>query len=199
TQKWLDQPIARLDKPAPIGRPNQARIEGAPFINLLQQMQLFFTGADISATAVMSETAPGFKTTVTMRDLILNYPYSNQLCVVSVTGSELRRIIEHSLAFLEKNERGGVDFAPKWRDQLFNFDVFYPLVYEADVARPVGQRLTRLELNGRGLEDSRTYRLAVNSYRACGGGFYPVYGPSRIENIIDKDYFQMFKEYLTAP
>ena len=35
TQKWLDQPIAHLDQPAPIEDANKGRIEGAPFINLL--------------------------------------------------------------------------------------------------------------------------------------------------------------------
>ena len=46
----------------------EGRIEGAPFINLIQQMQMWFTGADVSATAVMSENAKGFDKTVTMRD-----------------------------------------------------------------------------------------------------------------------------------
>ena len=197
TQKWLDQPIAKLSQSAPIEDANKARIEGSPFINLLQQMQLYFTGADVSATAVMSETAKGFKQEVTMRDILLNYPYSNMLCKVKILGSELRAIVEHSLSFLKKDDLGKISFAPEYQDLLFNFDVFYPIDYEADLDREVGQRLTKFELKGRAIEPEKSYYLAVNNYRAMGGGFYPCYSQDKIEEILDKDYVQMFQEFLT--
>lgn len=197
TQKWLDQPIAHLDNPAPVANANQARIEGSPFINLLQNMQLYFTHADISATALMSETAKGFGKNVSMRDILLNYPFANQLCVVKVTGKELRHIVEYSLKFLTKGPNGQVSFAPQYQSQLFNFDLFYPLVYEADIKKPEGERLTKLELHGQAILAPKTYRLAVNNYRAMGGGFYPEYSINKIEKIWDKDYIEMFQEYLT--
>lgn len=197
TQKWLDQPIAHLDNPAPISNANKARIEGSPFINLLQNMQLYFTHADISATALMSETAKGFGKNVSMRDILLNYPFANQLCVVKVTGKQLRNIVEYSLKFLTKDHNGKISFASKYKSQLFNFDLFYPLIYEADIKKPEGERLTKFELHRHPILDQKLYRLAVNNYRAMGGGFYPEYSISKIEQIGDKDYIEMFKEYLT--
>ena len=196
-QKWLDQPIAYLDEPALILNADEARIKGSPFINLLQDMQLYFTRADVSATALMSETAQGFNKNVSMRDILLNYPFANQLCIVKVTGKELRNIVEYSLKFLIKDKRGKIMFDPQYRNQLFNFDVFYPLNYEADVLRPVGSRLTKFELNGQPILEQKKYRLAVNNYRAMGGGFYPDYNIDKIEKILDKDYVEMFKEFLT--
>lgn len=160
-------------------------------------MQLYFTHADISATALMSETAKGFGKNVSMRDILLNYPFANQLCVVKVTGKELRHIIEYSLKFLTKDQKGNVSFAPQYRGQLFNFDLFYPLVYEADIKKPEGERLTKFELHGRAILANKTYRLAVNNYRAMGGGFYPEYSIRKIEQIGDKDYIEMLQEYLT--
>ena len=196
-QKWLDQPIAYLDEPALILNADEARIKGSPFINLLQDMQLYFTKADVSATALMSETAQGFNKNVSMRDILLNYPFANQLCIVKVTGKELRNIVEYSLKFLIKDKRGKIMFDPQYRNQLFNFDVFYPLNYEADVLRPVGSRLTKFELNGQPILEQKKYRLAVNNYRAMGGGFYPDYNINKIEKILEKDYVEMFKEFLT--
>ena len=196
-QKWLDQPIAYLDEPALILNADEARIKGSPFINLLQDMQLYFTKADVSATALMSETAQGFNKNVSMRDILLNYPFANQLCIVKVTGKELRNIVEYSLKFLIKDKKGKIMFDPQYRNQLFNFDVFYPLNYEADVLRPVGSRLTKFELNGQPILEQKKYRLAVNNYRAMGGGFYPNYNINKIEKILDKDYVEMFKEFLT--
>lgn len=196
TQKWLNRPIAHLPRPALIDDVNRGRLEGSPFINLLQRMQLYFTGADVSATAVMSETAHGFGTQVTMRDLLLNYPYSNQLCRIKVTGAQLRHIVEYSLTFLTKDEQGKVTFAPQYQNQLFNFDVFYPLNYEADISKPKGKRLTRLELNNEPIADEKQYHLAVNNYRVKGG-LYPDYDDAEIETILDKDYIQLFQEYLS--
>lgn len=200
TQKWLDQPIATLSEPAPIEDAMKGRLEGAPFINLLQQMQIWFTDADVSATAVMSEKAKGFGKEVTMRDVLLNYPYANQLCRVRLTGKELRHIIEHSAGFLEKTADGEIKFLDRWikpKPLLYHFDVFYPVEYEADLSKPSGKRLTKLTLNGKPIEDDQIYHLAVNNYRAMGGGFYPEYSMDKIEFTLDKDYVQMFTEYLT--
>ncbi len=200
TQEWLDKPIAYLNKPARIENAMKGRIEGAPFINLIQQTQLWFTKADVSATAVMSETAKGFNETVTMRDVLLNYPYANQLCRVKLTGKELRHIIEHSAGFLKKDKDGKIGFIDRWikpKPMLYNFDVFYPVEYEADLSKPEGERLTKLTLHGKPIEDDKIYHLAVNNYRAMGGGFYPEYSMDKIETTLDKDYVQMFSEYLT--
>lgn len=199
TQKWLDHPIANLSEPAPIKNAMKGRLEGAPFVNLLQQMQIWFTKADVSATAVMSETAKGFDKEVTMRDVLLNYPYANQLCRVKLTGKQLRHIIEHSVGFLKK-DGDQITFLDRWikpKPLLYHFDVFYPIEYEADISKPAGQRLTKLKLHGQDIENDKVYHLAVNNYRAMGGGFYPEYSMDKIEFTLDKDYVQMFSEYLT--
>lgn len=200
TQAWLDQTVATLSAPASIEHPLTDRITGAPFINLLQQMQLWFTKADISATAIMSETAKGFGKTVTMRDIILNYPYANQLVRVRLTGKQIRHIMEFSAGFLEKDANGQIKFLDRYllpKPQLYHFDVFYPVHYEVDLSRPVGHRICQLSLHGQSLDDQQVYHLAVNNYRANGGGFYPEYRPDEIELVLDKDYVQMFAEYLT--
>ncbi|GBG05027.1 bifunctional metallophosphatase/5'-nucleotidase [Lactobacillus rodentium] len=200
TQEWLDQPIAHLSEPAPIDNAIEGRIKGAPFINLIQQMQLWFTKADISATAIMSETAKGFSKNVTMREVLLNYPYANQLCIVNISGKDLRDIIEYACGFLEKDKDGHIKFIDRWikpKPMLYHFDMFYPVQYEADLSKPVGHRLTKLTLNGKEIEADKIYKLAVNNYRALGGGFYPGYSMDKIEKTFDQDYVQMFSEYLT--
>lgn len=201
TQTWLDQPIAKLSEPAPIDNAIEGRINGAPFINLIQQMQLWFTHADVSATAIMSETAKGFSKNVTMREVLLNYPYANQLCLVKVSGKDLREIIEYACAFLEKDKDGKIKFIDRWitpKPMLYHFDMFYPVHYEADLSKPAGQRLTKLTLHGQAIDDQKEYQLAVNNYRALGGGFYPAYSMDKIEKTFDQDYVQMFEEYLTS-
>lgn len=200
TQSWLDQPIAHMSAPAPIENAIEGRIKGAPFVNLIQQMQLWFTNADISATAIMSETAKGFSKNVTMREVLLNYPYANQLCIVDISGKDLKEIIEYACGFLEKDKDGNIKFINRWitpKPMLYHYDMFYPVQYEADLSKPVGHRLTKLQLHGKDIDDDKMYRLAVNNYRALGGGFYPGYSMDKIEKTFDQDYVQMFGEYLT--
>lgn len=200
TQVWLDKPIAHMSAAAPIEHPLQDRLTGAPFINLIEQMELWFSHADVAATAIMTDAAHGFTQDVTMRQVLLNYPFSNQLCVVKVTGKELREIMEHAATYVEKGADGKVKFKDKYvtpQNMLFNFDLFYPIHYEVDVSKPEGERITKLELNGKPLDENKTYRLAVNNYRANGGGFYPVYSMDKIESTSDQDYVQMFGTFLS--
>ena len=113
---------------------------------------------------------------------------------------ELKEIIEYSAGFLEKDKDGKIKFIDRWitpKPMLYHFDLFYPVKYEADLSKPVGQRLTKVTLDGKDLEDDKVYKLAVNNYRALGGGFYPAYSMDKIEKIFDQDYVQMFSEYLT--
>ena len=101
---------------------------------------------------------------------------------------------------MEKDENGKIHFIDRYlkpKPELYHFDVFYPLEYEADLSKPVGQRLTKLKLKGQDIQDDQVYHLAVNNYRANGGGFYPEYSLDKIEFSLDKDYVQMFSEYLT--
>ena len=100
-----------------------------------------------------------------------------------------------------KNDKDGkITFIDRWiktKPMLYHFDVFYPVEYEADLSKPEGKRLTKLTLHGKPIEDDQIYHLAVNNYRAMGGGFYPEYSMDKIEITLDKDYVQMFSEYLT--
>ena len=197
TEKWLDQPLVHLKQPILINDPVQARLQGTPFINLVQQMQLFFTHADLSETSLMSETAPGFSQNVTRRQLFLNYPFANQLCCVQITGSELKDILEYTASFLIL-KNGKVIFDPKRvtpYNQLYNFDLFYLLTYRVQVSRPIGLRVTKLQLHHEPILPDQKYKLAVNSYRASGGGFYPHFSAERIQKKLDSDYVQLFTTY----
>ena len=59
----------------------------------------------------------------------------------------------------------------------YNFDVVSGVDYALDIARPVGQRVTRLQRNGRDVAPSDSFTLALNNYRASGsGGFSMLQG-----------------------
>jgi 2',3'-cyclic-nucleotide 2'-phosphodiesterase/3'-nucleotidase len=47
------------------------------------------------------------------------------------------------------------------------------LSYEIDIAQPVGSRIRNLTFDGAALDDAQQFVLAVNNYRANGGGAFP--------------------------
>jgi len=47
--------------------------------------------------------------------------------------------------------------------------------YAIDVSRPIGQRLVKLTFNGPEVRSNQKFRLAVNNYRAGGGGGYEMF------------------------
>ncbi|MFD0328899.1 5'-nucleotidase C-terminal domain-containing protein [Streptacidiphilus monticola] len=55
----------------------------------------------------------------------------------------------------------------------YNFDEIYGLAYDIDVSQPVGSRISNVTYKGAALDDNQQFVLAVNNYRANGGGNFP--------------------------
>ena len=49
-------------------------------------------------------------------------------------------------------------------------DIYTGVDYTIDLTKPVGQRVTKLQFNGADVTPDQTFRIAINNYRASGGG-----------------------------
>ena len=54
----------------------------------------------------------------------------------------------------------------------YNFDIVAGADYMLDVSRPVGERVTRLEVTGKPVAPTDSFTLALTNYRQTGGGGY---------------------------
>ena len=152
--------------------------------DLIQDLQLSITGADISFTAPLT-----FNTTIPQGDITVGemfnlYKYENQLYVMRMTGEEIRKHLEMSYDLWCNTMTSPDDHllllnAHTYNDQQrmgfknfsFNFDSATGIDYEVDVTKPDGQKVRILQLsNGQPFDEGRWYRVAVNSYRGNGGG-----------------------------
>jgi 5'-nucleotidase len=118
------------------------------------------TGADVALVnggAIRADTIiePGV---LTKRDVLSTLPYNNRVVKLQLTGAILREALEHGVASL------GVEAQPGRFPQVSG------IRYTFDTSRPPGKRITSIAINGKPLDDSRTYTLATTSYVAIDAG-----------------------------
>lgn len=152
------------------------------FIDLVHEMQLKISGADVSFTAPLSYNYHISKGDIYVRDMFKLYSYENMLCCMKLKGSEIKGFLEesysrwanqmktpndHLLQIIRKEDGSGYGF----RNYGYNFDSAAGVFYTVDVTKPYGKRINILKMaNGEPFSLTKQYKVAINSYRANGGG-----------------------------
>lgn len=173
-QHWLDQEIGSLDRELRSQDHLSMALKGSPIASFLNAVQLHYSGADVSATSLANEVK-GFPRKVSRRDILANYPYSNTLLVLEVDGRTLRQAMERSASYFNLDEQGSPRISERFlkpKVEHYNYDYYGGVEYELDLRRPLGQRVTKLQLRGNNIRDDQTLSLCLNDYRAKGGGGY---------------------------
>jgi 2',3'-cyclic-nucleotide 2'-phosphodiesterase/3'-nucleotidase len=148
-----------------------SRLQDNSLVELINRAQMYATGASISFAASFNDRfllPPG---PVRIKDVYGMYRYENFLYTVKLTGREIKDYLEYSSRYLswdpqnhhvaESNEIPG-----------YNYDMAEGIGYEVHVAEPAGSRIKNLTdlSTGKALAMDSVYTVALNSYRASGGG-----------------------------
>ncbi|MEU4782645.1 5'-nucleotidase C-terminal domain-containing protein [Micromonospora sp. NPDC023633] len=167
----------------------ESRYKDTPILDFINHVQTEVVGQALAGTSyadlpVLSIAAPFSRTAVfpagdvKIRDVAGLYVFDNTLEAVVLSGAEVRTYLEYSAKYFRPLAPGApVDPAaisdPAVPD--YNYDVFSGLDYDIDIAKPVGQRITRLVLPGTDtpVADNAQFVVAVNNYRRSGGGNFP--------------------------
>ncbi|MEG0471750.1 MAG: 5'-nucleotidase C-terminal domain-containing protein, partial [Solibacillus sp.] len=147
------------------------RFQSIPFTQLIHQMQLYYTGAQLSVTELPYHSAGGFLENIHYGDVLHNFPRSNFLKVIALTGSEIREALELCAAVFAINEANEIDFSSTVHypdPQPYTYDCWGGLDYELTISQAVGQRVTKLLYQGRKIQPDDVFEVAINSYRATG-------------------------------
>ncbi len=154
------------------------------FCDLIHQLQLQLTGADISFNAPLSFNAIIREGDIYVSDMFNLYRYENQLYVMELTGEEVRKHLEMSYDLWVNTmtspddhimllNDGHLDDQQRFmfKNLAFNFDSAAGIDYEVDVTKPNGQKVRILRMsNGEPFDEKKVYKVALNSYRGNGGG-----------------------------
>ncbi|MCH8496746.1 MAG: 5'-nucleotidase C-terminal domain-containing protein [Balneolales bacterium] len=171
-----------------------ARIEDSPIIDLIHVVQLHVTGAQLSAAAAFNTGAQFGPGAVTRRDLAQIYPFENMLYKMEITGQQLRDFLEHTSQYFEGAENGAPVINRSWAG--FNFDTIAGADYQINLSKPVGQRIENLTYEGNPVRNDAVFTIAVNSYRAEGGGGFSMLYDAEVVWESDKSVRAYMEEYL---
>ena len=193
----LGRPLGELTAPLRVGG---LPTSDDPAVDLIHAVQLEATGAQLSLAAPFGGARVEFPAgLLTPRLAHALYPYPNTLVVVRLTGSQLRDVLEHAVRGWVGLECGG-DGSTLLRDPTlpgYNYDTLEGATYFVDPASPVGRRIRGLRVGGKDVQPDETFTVAINSYRAVGGGDYPHLAAVPRVKEIDRPMADLIVEYLT--
>ncbi len=156
----------------------------AAFTDFIHDLQLSLTNADISMNAPLSFNTSIKAGDVFVSDMFNLYRFENQLYVLKMTGEEVRKYLEMSYDLWVNTMKspddhimllndGSTDDKQRFmfKNLAFNFDSAAGIDYEVDVTKPDGEKVRILKMsNGEPFDEHKWYKVAMNSYRANGGG-----------------------------
>ena len=168
TVAWVSQTLGTT----PVAwRGDSARVMDTPLIDFILEVERKVTGADLAATAAFDLNASLDSGAVTVAEVARLYPYDNTLRAIRITGKQLRDFLEYSARYYRtvgtpEAARSLVDGAVPG----YNFDIVAGADYTIDLSKPLGTRVTRLQVRGRPVGDGDSFTMALNNYRQTGGG-----------------------------
>lgn len=217
-KKYVSRPIGKFTKSI---SSRDALFGPSEFVDLINTVQLELTEADISFTAPLSFNATIKEGDLFVKDMFNLYRYENLLYTIEMSGQEIKDYLEFScgnwfnqmknendnLLRYRLDENGNIIYSqrsnsPELYERFYNFDAAAGIDYVVDVTKPIGERVSILQLSdGRKFDLKTKYKVAVNSYRGNGGGDHLTKGAKipkeelnkRVISSTDKDlrYYMM--------
>ena len=196
-EKWLDSPVGHLSKDLWPGDRLGMALEGSEIADFFNRVQLWATGADLSCTALPNECR-GFSRDVTVRDVVASYVYPNTLCVLKITGRDLREALEQCATYFSADDEGHIAISDAFmrpKEEHYNYDYFAGVDYSFDLSRPVGERVIRMERNGVPIRDEDQLTLCMCDYRATGAGHFQMWTHCEHEKDVLTEISELILQY----
>ena len=211
-KKYVERRIGRFERPI---YTRESFFGNAAFTDLIHNLQMQITKADISFNAPLSFNTVIEAGDVTQADMFKLYRFENLLFMLRMTGEEVRKHLEFSYDMWTNTMKSPEDHALRLNDMAkddqqrtgfqyytFNFDSACGIDYEVDLTKPDGQKVKILRMsNGSPFDEKKWYKVVMNSYRANGGGELLTLGAGIPKDSLEgRMLFQSFRDqryYLT--
>ncbi len=145
-----------------------AQIQDTALVDLINEVQLETTGADVSLAALFISESNLKKGPLTIKDAAYIYKYDNTLFMTKVSGKELKGLMEWSASYFNTFKPGDVTISFNEKIRGYNYDMFAGVNYEIDITEEPGNRIKNLTFKGQPVTDDMELTLALNNYRYNG-------------------------------
>ena len=136
-------------------------------IDLINEVQMYYTGAPVSAAALFVMNANMFPGDIHKCDMALIYKYTNTLYKLHMTGSQLKKYMEWSVNYYNTLKPGDLTISFNPGIRAFNYDMFAGVNYDINISKEPGNRIENLTWpDGTPVKDDDDFDIAVNNYRA---------------------------------
>lgn len=186
-KQFVDRPIGKFTQGI---NAHNALFGPSAFVDIIHQLQLHETHADVSIVSLLSTRARIDKGEIYMRDLFKLYRFENYLYTMRLTGKEIKNLLEYSYGLwfntmqnkndhllLFKKDADGKLVKSKWsgrpelKNPYYNFNSAAGIRYTVDVSKKPGNRIHILSMaDGKPFDLNKEYTVAINSYQGNGGG-----------------------------
>ncbi len=183
---WVTQKAGIFDNAC---HPSQDYMYQSPYRKFLNDAQLWFSGADISLTAIFTRCAEFPAGDVHMNDMLNYYSFENEIVKLRMTGSEVDRFLEYSYGEqYAQMKNADSDLLNFWLDPTTGIPARDPaghpylkipltqffeaggIRYTVDVSKPRGYRVEiQCLTDGRPFNPREEYTVAINSFHGAGG------------------------------
>ena len=113
---------------------------------------------------VRADLVPAADGGISFGQLFAAQPFANMLVVKSLTGRQLRALLEQQFASGSNTVQAPYILSPS-----------HNVRFAYDLAKPEGQRIVLLTVDGQPVRDDSVYRVAMNSFLASGGDNFTVF------------------------
>lgn len=162
---------------------NESLFGNSAVVDLVQEIMLRYTGADISVSAPLMINAKIEKGPVCIGNMFNIYKYENLLNVIELTGEEIKKYLEYSYDLWINNPKENnnhilkIDENGNLINRHYNFDSAAGIDYTINPYKKKGERITILKMSkGEPFDMTHKYKVAINSYRCNGGGGHLEFG-----------------------
>ena len=142
-----------------------AQLQPNAVIDLINDVQLKYAKADVSSAAFFKADANLKKGNFKNKDVANIYKYANTLVGVNMTGENLLKFMEWSMSYYNTWNEGDITISFNKDVRGYNYDMFAGINYKIDLSKDAGNRIVDPTINGKAIDLTKIYKVAVNNYR----------------------------------